>query len=172
MISRLLKAALAVSTTLSLSGIALAQDLTLADDARLVRSVTLEELQALVAVQGDSLTGSGENGVVSVSAQTPEGLNYRMMGTVCSEEAVPSCTGIHMVVTYAASDRVTDAAVNTGSKRTFVTSVWHEDGQLGISRYLILDGGQTMANIKVNHGNFLYAAELIVDEIWPDYAEE
>ncbi|NHK26698.1 YbjN domain-containing protein [Parvularcula flava] len=161
----------AVAAT-GVTGSAVAQDLTLADDSRLIRSVTLAELEAIVAIKGDQLVSTGENGVVSVNATTPEGLSYRMIGTVCSEEAVPSCKGIHMVVTYAVSDRVNDMVVNTASKRTFVTSVWQEEGQLGISRYLILDGGQTMENIKINYDNFLSAVDAIVADIWPDYAEE
>ncbi|GGC97166.1 hypothetical protein [Aquisalinus flavus] len=168
-VSKLLAGAAAATV---LAGMAMAQDLTLADDSRLVRSITLEELEALVAVAGDEIISTGENGAVSVNAATPEGLNYRMIGTVCSEDGVPSCNGIHMVVTYAASDRVDDAVVNAASKRTFVTSVWQEDGQLGISRYLILDGGQTMENIKVNYENFLSAVDVIVQDIWPDYAGE
>lgn len=160
------------AATAALTGMAMAQDLTLADDSRLVRSISLEELQALVAVVGDDIVSTGENGAVSVSAKTPDGLNYRMIGTVCSEEGVPSCKGIHMVVTYAASDRISDALVNAESKRTFVTSVWQEEGQLGISRYLILDGGQTMENIKVNYQNFLSAVDIIVQDIWPEFAEE
>jgi len=172
MISRTLIAAMAGTAMICATGGAAAQDLTLADDSRLVRSVTLEELQAFAVVQGDEIVSTGENGAVSLDATTPEGLNYKLIGTVCTEEAVPSCKGIHMAATYAVSDRITDAIVNTASKRTFVTSVWQEEGQLGISRYLILDGGQTMENIKINHDNFLSAVDIVVDTIWPEYAEE
>lgn len=168
LVSTVLIAAAASSV---LAGTAIAQDLTLADDSRLVRSVTLEDLQAFAIVQGDEIVSTGENGAVSLDATTPEGLTYKLIGTVCTEDAVPACKGIHMAVTYSASDRITDAVVNAASKRTFVTSVWQEEGQLGISRYLILDGGQTMENIKINHDNFLSAVDIVVDEIWPEYAE-
>ena len=141
----------------------------LAADDRIIRAVTVDDLRALAAAEGIQISRIGNYGPVSLDGITADGLRFRMIGTACIEgETV--CRGLHFNATYGASADVTAEKVNAISLKLIAVSVWERDGQLGISRYVILDGGQQMANVKANLRNFLEAVPLVTGEIWPSTA--
>jgi hypothetical protein len=49
-----------------------------------------------------------------------------------------------------------------------VSTWWDKDGEtVGVTRYLILDGGQRMENVKINLQNALALGPLVADVVWP-----
>lgn len=169
-----------------LAGPALAQgdltaDTSLARNDRMVRSVFLADLKAVVADSGhtiDSVGGSGENSVTGV---TEDGLIYHMNGTVCENEIRPGCLGININVRYDGDQMVTYEKLNAANVAWTPVSVAVEGtvGEVGstliITRYVILDGGMRVENIKENLTNALSIARDVADYVWevgkyaPDY---
>ena len=61
-------------------------DTSLANDDRVVRSVSLEDLKALAVAEGHTIDSIGNDGDVSVRALTPDGLIFNLIGTACGTE--------------------------------------------------------------------------------------
>lgn len=142
----------------------------LAADDRIVRAVTIDDLRALAEAEGVQVSRVGNYGPVSLDAVTSDGLRFRMIGMACIEGNTV-CRGVHFNATYGASADVTAEKVNEISLKLLAVSVWEREGQLGISRYVILDGGQQMANLKANLRNFLGAVPIVTEDVWPSTAQ-
>jgi hypothetical protein len=151
---------------------ALAQSLSantaLARDERSVNYVTVEDLKAIVAASGHTVLSVGEFGSVSVKAKTPEGLIFHLIGTACDEPGVPGCEGISIQVRYDVDSRLTYEKINRVNTRYWAASVWidHDTKVLAITRYVILDHGVTMRNVKSNLSNLLAINENVQKEVW------
>tara|TARA_R110000744_G_scaffold154245_1_gene268938 strand:+ start:1640 stop:2341 length:702 start_codon:yes stop_codon:yes gene_type:complete len=117
------------------------------DDSKLVSSVTLGDMQAIVASLDHTVRTSDADGVVLI-AQDEDGQTYVMAGTACSEAG--ACQGINMFMSYDMTDTINLESLNTASLSYAAVSVWQSGQSVGVSRYVILDGGMTIANIKVN----------------------
>ena len=146
---------LAAAIGLALAGAAQAQNLSLADDARMVRGVTLADLEALALSQGHNVVGKDSEGV-TVTAEDDSGVRYLLDGTACNDSG--SCLGVNMIVQYAMTPAITDDLVNQVDVKYAAASVWTNSGSVGVSRYIILDGGMTMENLKVNLSTLLAIA--------------
>jgi hypothetical protein len=147
-------------------------DLSLADESRLVRSVFVADLEALVASLGHEVRSTGSEGEHSVRAATEDGLIYNVVGTVCDTDIRPGCLGINMNVRYDGDDMVTYEKLNNANL-TWVATSTSLEGEIGttnstliISRYVILDGGMTMRNVSDNLTNLLAIAEMVADYVW------
>lgn len=143
----MMKTALTALLGLGLVAGAAAQEADLADDARMVRGVVLADLEALVVSQGDTVTSTDKDGVTA-SAETEDGLKYSLDGTACDTDL--HCLGVNMVVSYTFDDGMTDEDLNRADVKYAATSVWRHESNFGVSRYIILDGGMTMENLKAN----------------------
>ena len=167
----------------TISGPALAQgditaDASLARDDRQVRSVFLEDLKAVAAAAGDTIIAVEGN---SVTAEDVFGMVYNLDGTVCESDIRPGCLGIHITVRYDGDSMVTYEKLNAANLHWTPVSValkgkiGTSDSSLIISRYVILDGGMSMANVKENLSNTLSIATSVADYFWevgkyaPDY---
>lgn len=161
---------------------AITGDASLARDDRQVRSVFLEDLKAIVAASsGHTITSAEGN---SVTATNENGLIYNLDGTVCENEIRPGCLGININVRYDGDEMVTYEKLNAANLNWTPVSVALEgdvgasDSSLIITRYVILDGGMSMANVKDNLTNALSIAASVADYIWevgeyaPDYSED
>ncbi len=145
-------------------------DATLARDERLVKAVNVEDLKAIIVAGGYKVSQIGPVGPVSVKGTTDEGVEFLLIGAVCDSAGHrPDCVGINMQVRYDADADVTLEKVNKASLTYAATSTWLDTGSktLGISRYVILDDGVTMANVKANLSNLLAIANRVTDIIWP-----
>ena len=142
-----LKTPLIAAIGLAVAGAATAQDLSLADDARMVRNVTLGDLEALALSLDHNVLGKDAEGV-TVSVEDTDGLKYLMDGTACDEFG--ACLGINMIVQYNVPAGMNENLINQVDVKYAATSIWTNDNTVGISRYIILDGGMTMENLKVN----------------------
>ena len=125
-------------------------DASLANDTRLVSSVTADDLEALAVSEGmEIISRNGPDEPIVVTARDPRtGLRFAMVGTACAESA---CTGINIVATWERNEENGDAdtLMDLAQKRAAI-SIFRTPDSIGISRYVIVDGGQTMSNLKYN----------------------
>ncbi|MBA3067076.1 MAG: YbjN domain-containing protein [Hyphomonas sp.] len=147
----------------------------LADDSQLVTSVTLADLQRILAEDGYTINSTGDDGAVSVRAtdEAGTGLIFNVIGTACEVEGTDGCLGINMQVRYDADGQETLELINDANLMWAATSAWYDDfgvdgntPTVGITRYVILDGGMTVRNIKDNLLNLLAIAPQAADYIW------
>lgn len=165
---------LMVALALTLVGAtpAMAQSLSantaLARDERSVEFVTVEDLKAIIVATGHTVLSVGEFGPTSVKAKTAEGLIFHLIGTACSEPGVPGCLGISIQVRYDIDSRLTYEKINRVNTRYWAATVWidHDKKVLAITRYVILDYGVTMRNVKTNLTNLLAINKEVQKEVW------
>jgi len=152
-----------------------------AEDSRMMTSIIQEDLEAIIYALGHTLDASQTAGDVSVRGRTGEGLLYLLIGTACSEKdetdptaPEPTCLGVNIQVRYTADDNVTLAKINQANVDRAAVSVWLSEDEneeqsrtLGIARYLILDKGQTMGNIKENVRILLSISAYVSELMWP-----
>ncbi|MEZ5954385.1 MAG: YbjN domain-containing protein [Hyphomonas sp.] len=144
-------------------------DTSLADNDRVVKSVNLEDLKAIVVAEGHTIDSTGAFGDVSVRATTEDGLIFHLIGTACETEYSDDCLGLMVQVRYDADSDVTLESVNSANVTYAAVSTWwdKENETVGVTRYVILDGGQRMENVKINLENALALGPLVADVIWP-----
>ena len=142
----MMKLAYALAGVAALAGTAAAQT------AETVQSVTIDDLESFVTDAGHKDLAFGETTENSLRAETPNGVPYYMEGTACEAGA---CRGIIMSSRFQADDTVTLEKVNQANLERAAVSVWRLEDSVGVSRYVILDGGMTKANIATNLENFL-----------------
>lgn len=153
-----------------------------ADDSTVVKSVKLADLQRILSEEGYTINSTGDDGDVSIRATDTNGtgLIFNLLGTACDLEGYEGgCLGINMQVRYDADGNETLERINDVNLMWAATSTWYSstgyDGEtptVGITRYVILDGGMTIRNIKDNLLNLLAIAPQAADYIWQagDYA--
>ena len=162
-------AALAAAIGFSASAEDFSADTSLANNDRVVRSVNLEDLKAIAVAEGHTITETGGEGDVSVRATTPDGLIFHLIGTACGSEYSDDCLGLMVQVRYDDDDEVTAEKINNANLSYAAVSTWwdQEGDTVGVTRYVILDGGQRMENLKINLQNALALGPLVADVIWP-----
>jgi hypothetical protein len=162
-------AAFAAVISFSASADDFTADTSLADDDRVVRSVTLEDIKAIAVAEGHEITEVGGNGDVSLRAVTPDGLIFHIIGTACDTDYANGCLGLMVQVRYDSDESVTTEAINSANLTyAAVSTWWDKEGEtVGVTRYIILDGGQRMENLKVNLQNALALGPLVADVVWP-----
>lgn len=145
----------------------------LADDSRLLTSIQLAEIEEVLTSEGHTIMDTGEEGAVSVRARTGNGLIFSVIGTACDTDLADGCLGLNMQVRYDADGKETLERINNANLMWSAASVWYTqtgfDGKtptVGISRYVILDNGVTLGNIKENLFNLLAIAPKAADYIW------
>ena len=147
-----MKLVYAVAAMLALTGTASAQ--------ATVQSVTLQDLERFATDAGHEVVAFGETTENSLRAETLNGVTYYMEGTACDDGA---CRGIIMSSRFQATDAVTLDKVNRANLERAAVSVWRLEESVGVSRYVILDGGMSEANIKINLDNFLAIVPGVVE---------
>jgi len=72
-------------------------------------------------------------------------------------------------VRYDSDEDVTTEAINNANISYAAVSTWwdKEEKTVGVTRYIILDGGQRMENLKVNLQNALSLGPMVADVVWP-----
>lgn len=120
--------------------------------ARVVTTVNRDDLVAVVKALGHSVREASETGDPFISAQTPDGAVYLLFGTACGINDVPGCQGIVVQVRYNLPPGTTPATlVRANLEQSAVTAVADFEAKtLAFMRYVVLDEGVTMANIRAN----------------------
>lgn len=133
----------------AISAPALAQ--TAYDPDRVVKSIEARDLVAIVNSLGDSIDEVQEENRV-VLGRTSEGLRYVIFGTACDLQEVSGCQGVMMQVRYDAPDEATIERVNRANINEGAILTWlaEDRSTLAFARYVILDHGVTMANLREN----------------------
>jgi hypothetical protein len=123
---------------------------------RVIGSVTLEDLQAIVGDIGHEIVTTRTENAPFIAARTPEGVVYAIEGRACTD-AKTDCKGILIEAAYSGADNVTDENIARADRRYAAVnaSVNRERDDFRFTRYLILDDGVTMANIRANVTVFL-----------------
>ncbi|MDP5104260.1 MAG: YbjN domain-containing protein [Erythrobacter sp.] len=119
---------------------------------RVVASVTQDDLVAVVGALGHQVLEQGGGDAVFVVAQADGALNYFLFGTACDANGVSGCQGIMMQMRFDLPAGTTLETLAKANDDAAAIKVWadFEGKTLGITRYHVLDGGVTMANIREN----------------------
>lgn len=123
---------------------------------RVIEAVTIDDLKAIIGDIGHEIVSTETESAPMIVARTPDGLIYRLRGTVC-DDAKSKCRGISIAAKYRGADQVTDENIARANRRFAAVKpvVYREDDYYSFARYLILDHGVTMANIRTNVTVFL-----------------
>ncbi|MEO1405035.1 MAG: hypothetical protein AAFV54_00910 [Pseudomonadota bacterium] len=124
-----------------------------------VTSITLEDMRALVENEGHAGGTDLSNGV-GITATALNGLTYIVSGKACQDNA--TCLGVEFMVAF--NGDYSDEFANSINQRWSAIKATRSDTALLLSRYLILDGGQTKENLAVNLRNTIAIAEQIQAE--------
>ncbi|NQY41077.1 MAG: YbjN domain-containing protein [Henriciella sp.] len=152
-------------TTVALANFANAQEEAAQPDRDgwLMTSVSFSDLEYIVETDNYE-AGQAFEDDVAIMAVSPGGTPFFMQGTACSAEKV--CQGLHIWMSFVGE--LSDARANQlNYDYAAVSVIALNNGSYQVSRYLILDHGTTMANIKANLLNVL----AIGQEIWMDQLE-
>ena len=145
----------------------LSADVSLARDSRQVTTVNVEDLKAIVVASGYKVDAVGTMGAVSVRGKTPDGLVFMLIGNACEGSV---CYGVNMQIRYDSDSDVTLQKINTAAVRYAAVALWWDQGEAtwGLSRYVVLDEGVTMGNVKANLAVLMAANPKVVEVIWPN----
>ena len=136
---------------------------------RLVKSVETADLEAIVLSLGHTVDKKGlygEDGDRSLRAVDQNGVKYLLIGTACDVGEISGCQGIMMQVRYDLPEGVTYETVAKANYEQAALNTWVDfegEGTLGFTRYVVLDYGATMANIRENVNVLLDVYPLAMD---------
>ena len=138
----------------------------------LIKSVTLADLERLARTGGTVEDAQPADGSPYVVASDPStGLRYVLYGTACN---AGSCNGIELTATWGGTAYNTDMSrINEWNLSRAAVSVSvksNSDGSKSVlvSRYLILDYGQTFENLELNVSVFTAIASGLGAEFTAD----
>lgn len=151
----------ALAYTCLLPVAALAQDAIMTEDERLVTGILLEDLKAITSDLGHTIRAENNDNVL-VTANTEDGFIYSMHGAACDNSGL--CRGINMMASYDTTEDMTPESIGAANIAYAAANIWSSDGSLVISRYLILDGGMTISNIKANINTLLAIAPMALEK--------
>jgi len=139
----MMKFVIAAALCTSLTAMASAQDA----DERLYKSVTQADLETVASSSGHTITQRGTE-KPSVYGENEDGLKYSLSGTACTNNS--PCLGVNMTVSYDLPAGMSLDDLNRADVKFAAVSVWQQENSIGVSRYVIMDGGMTMENLRVN----------------------
>ena len=116
------------------------------------KSVTSADLAAVVGALGHQVLEEGKDDGVLVLAENSDQLKYVLLGTACDLDGVPGCQGVLMQAQFELPPATTYETVALANLNYAALNVWVDFKQksLGFTRYVVLDNGVTMANLKSN----------------------
>mgnify|MGYP005988611431 CR=1 FL=1 len=122
------------------------------EPGRVVQAVEYSDLQAIVLALGHTIEQQAPSGPRSIRAVTPGGLTYFMIGTACDQNRVRGCQGLIMQVRFEVAETATLDSLSRANNNFSPLNVWAmpERGMMGMTRYVVLNGGVTMANLREN----------------------
>lgn len=119
---------------------------------RVVQAVEEADLEAVVLALGHSVQERQPMGPRSIRAVTPNGLIYFMRGTNCDQGGVRGCLGLSIQVRVETPPRATFNSFIRTSDQHPGLNLWvnREEGVVGLTRFVVVQGGVTMANLAFN----------------------
>ena len=121
------------------------------DAERVEQAVSMAEMRAIVGGLGHTVEAEDAKNE-SLRAVTPEGTRYVISGTACDLEGVPGCRGLVLQALFEGAGRVTAGNLATANLNQVAVSTRHDPSTdvVSITRYVVTDGGVTMANVAAN----------------------
>lgn len=118
---------------------------------RVEQAISLAEMRAVVVALGHAIEAEDAQDQ-SLRAATADGTRYVLTGTACDIDGVPGCRGLVMQVLFDGSGKVTlERLAEANLNQVAVSSRFDpQSGVVSVTRYLVLDGGATMANVAQN----------------------
>ena len=139
------------------------------DGGRVINSARLSDLKAVVAELGHTVDAEGVSGDYSVRAITEDGLRYLLIGTACDVGQISGCQGVMMQVRFTidTDEEILPANVNRANYQQAAINAWfnQESNTMGVTRYVVLDHGITLANLKANVDVLLAITPLVMDVV-------
>lgn len=126
-------------------------------DGWLMTSISIDDLEYIVETQGHELEELIPNNV-AVMAMGINGVRFFMQGTACNSER--TCQGLHIWMTFDGNMSY-ERANEINYEYAAISAIVKDRTGYQISRYIILDHGTTMANIKSNLLNTLAIGEQV-----------
>ena len=121
-------------------------------DTAIIETIDESDLVALVQAEGytvDEITSTSEE--PSIRGKTPDGVLFELYGAACDEET-GRCYGLEIDVKYDPENSITaDKMVEANMTRMAIKAYWDREGDVvGLTQYIILDGGVTWKNLREN----------------------
>ena len=146
------------AAALALSVSATAQDAS--DERTVMTHMTQENIRAFIESAGHTVTG-GFDTSIGVTAEDSDGLKFGMQGKACGDNG--RCKGVEFVVGF--DDVGTeDYANRINTQYAAIKATATDDRRLLLTRYLILDYGQTPKNIELSLSTTLSIAKILRDD--------
>ena len=119
---------------------------------QVIAAVDLEKLQSVVKSLDHEVLSVGEGGAIALTATSDGGLIYSLTGTACEAGGVPGCQGVMMQVQYGVPDTASYRTLAEANLQQAAVNSWMDpaNGVVGFTRYVVLDKGVTMANLREN----------------------
>jgi hypothetical protein len=116
------------------------------------KSVVTADLVAVVGALGDQVLEQRETDSVLVVAQSAAQIKYVLMGTACDANGVPGCQGVLIQTQFDLPPGTTYETVAQANLQYGALNVWvdFEQKSLGFNRYVVVDEGVTMGNLRAN----------------------
>jgi hypothetical protein len=119
--------------------------------AKVVPAAGFADLRAVVGALGHEIEAEDAKNR-TLRAADSNGTRYLLTGTACDVDGVPGCRGVVMQVLFEGKGAVTlDRLAAANLKQVAVSTRFDPDSNVvSVTRYVVLDGGVTMANLAEN----------------------
>lgn len=130
-------------------------------DSTLATSITADEMRYVIESAGFAVDAELDDGI-GVIGNDNEGLSFGIEGRACNDAG--RCLGVIFFALFQDAG-TTEYANNVNTRWSAIKATALDDGQLLLSRYLILDHGQTLANLRLNLATTRSIAAAVRSEI-------
>lgn len=150
-----------ITTSLMAFGICLgAQAQDTSRDAEQVTSITKDDMRYVIEASGFTVTQDLNSGI-GLIGEDSDGVIFALEGKACGDEE--PCLGLEAFLVLEGDFSAEDA--NSINQRwSAIKATKLDDGSLYMSRYLILDHGQTLQNLRLNLETTHAIAKQVIDE--------
>ena len=141
-------------------------------DSEQITSVTKKDMRYVIESASYSVTEDLNSGIGFV-AKTDEDMIFGAQGKACSgpDQDQEPCVGIEFFVILD-GDHDAEYANDINQRWSAIKAVRLDTGALMFSRYLILDHGQTLQNLRLNMMTTTAIAKQVQDEIGEKHQEQ
>lgn len=118
---------------------------------RIEQAISMAEMRAIVGALGHTVEAEDAKNQ-SLRAVTAQGTRYVISGTACDLDGVPGCRGLVLQALFEGAGQVTAGKLATANLNQVAVSTRHDPSTdvVSVTRYLVTDGGVTMANVGAN----------------------
>lgn len=130
------------------------------NDSTIVTSMDASDIRAFVQRAGHKIAGNVDSGI-GVVGEDSAGVRFVVQGKACGDDR--NCKGLMMYLIVDDAGTA-DYANEVNSRWSAIKATSLESGNLLLSRYVILDHGQTLRNLELNLGTTRSIARSVKDE--------